>query len=205
MQLTTVGYTSFPAISVKNVQNAVSALGKEIGQCACSIFLAVKMADQFKKPRSLSAKCFSKIVISSVAEELLFRGLVQEIILPVGFYCYKTYIKKVELTEEDVKTQRVYSIYMTAALFSAVHLLNPLSKTQKLLQCTFSFVAGVIYGRLEENYKTLSLPILAHSINNFVFCLQLTAAVSGPVALGLVIANGWVFHFIATGSLLPSL
>lgn len=101
------------------------------------------------------------ILFGSITEELLFRGAIQN---TIG-WIQKKWTSKVKLSEEDLKSQQVFRVHLTAILFGLYHLTNnPLS----IIQASLVYLPGTSYSYLKEKYNTLSITILAHGIHNAI-------------------------------------
>lgn len=109
---------------------------------------------------------FTMIVVAPIFEETICRGLIQR---GIGFtqITWHYYCGKEELTSEDLKTQQIFRIRLTSLLFASMHLVVPHPNYYyKAVQIGWTFMIGLTYGHLTEKYSTLSVPMIAHGINN---------------------------------------
>lgn len=105
-------------------------------------------------------------------EEFLFRGLLLKGIHWIQNEWHviqneRNDSRKKILTNEDLKTQQVFRVHLSAFIFAAVHLTNSHATVfAALFQFTHAYILGVSYGYISEKYKTLSIGILQHGVNN---------------------------------------
>jgi len=107
-------------------------------------------------------------LIIPIAEEILFRGLVQDVLLTrIPKYIVKKTLPGKE-TVFDAKIAQAVRIILTAALFSAAHSLNDgtLPDSYVKAQLIATFVGGVGLGVLKESASGLLSAIGGHSANN---------------------------------------
>jgi membrane protease YdiL (CAAX protease family) len=105
-------------------------------------------------------------VVAPVIEEILFRGILQRGINLCQNAWFKFILKR-EPTEKELCMLRAIRIQLSAIIFAVAHLKNPHKNlVSKLMQFTWSYIGGVAYGYLSDKYKTVSVSILAHGINN---------------------------------------
>ena len=117
-------------------------------------------------------------VIPAVGEELLFRGLIQDVLLkrlPAWM------LKKISPGQEkmiDTKIAKIGRIILTSALFSAWHLQNRgiLPDAYVKSQLVGTFTLGILLGMIKESNLGLLGSMGAHFANN-------TIAIS-PILLG---------------------
>jgi hypothetical protein len=102
------------------------------------------------------------VVISPLAEEIYFRGLLQHGI-KLTQLGWNRFFKR-ELTEVDVKIQRVWRIQLTALTVAASYF----DRRKGLLPFVIAYIDGVSYSLMSEKYKTLSLGILSNGINSIL-------------------------------------
>lgn len=106
---------------------------------------------------------FRAHILLPLVEEFIFRGVVLNVVKLYG----KSKTEKNQQTEKAVNKEAEKSIYITAILFGIAHLLvSHGSSTQKMDHVIHCTLAGINFGYLSENYGTLSLPFMAHSLNN---------------------------------------
>ena len=137
-------------------------------------------------------------IFAPIAEEILFRGILLQGI-HLTQICWH-YLGGSELTEEDLTSQQVFRVHLSAIIFGAAHLMNPHQNAiSALTQFTWSYFGGVAYGYLSEKYETLSVSILAHGMNN---TLAVAGGVYGsPIFLLAVIVNKIAVYNIAVTSI----
>lgn len=130
-------------------------------------------------------RIWSLVVFAPIAEELLFRGLIQRgIKLSQKLFNWviqsdilgqnlKKYFENQGDEENLERREQVIRIHLTALIFGLAHLTNShasiLSSIYQVSQCYFG---GVAYGFLSEKYQTLTLPILAHATGNALVALM---------------------------------
>ncbi len=103
---------------------------------------AIQITEAFLSTKSISGllgNLFIVAVLPAIGEELLFRGLLQKLI-------------------KDLTRNSHLAIWITAALFSALHL--------QFFGFLPRMLLGALFGYLLEWTGTLWLPIIAHFINN---------------------------------------
>jgi membrane protease YdiL (CAAX protease family) len=105
-------------------------------------------------------------VFAPVVEEIIFRGvLLRGIQLTQKAWNWND--NRNDLTDEEEATQLKFRVRASALIFAAAHLMNPHKNIYSaLIQFTWTFIGGLTYGYLSEKYKTLSVGILAHGLNN---------------------------------------
>lgn len=103
-----------------------------------------------------------------------------------------------EVTEEE-KVQQVFRIHLAALIFAAAHLSNPHSnKTNAIVQFSWTFLGGIIYGYLSEKYHSLAPGIIAHGMNNsIVVAGQIYSQEVAPFLLVALLANRVVSYLLA--------
>lgn len=158
--------------------------GKEIVKIAVTTkILEIVVANCLKPSSSLPAsKIYGMTVLAPVLEEVLFRG----ILLP-GIHCMQYLLSKNDLTDEELEKQRNYRVQLSALIFGAAHLTNPHEHVAgALIQFTWSYIGGVVYGHLSEKYQTLSVSILAHALNNSLAVASMLAVTDGRKGFFLI-------------------
>lgn len=126
---------------------------------------------------------FILALLSSFAEEVIFRGLILRALLPTGIW---------------------RAALISAALFGAMHILNVLSSSspaQALLQVGYAAAIGFAYAALVIRTGTIWPLILAHFLTNFAGFLAIGGLGStGTVALReMVFAAVYIVLFSAYG------
>lgn len=122
----------------------------------------------------------NKLIINinpPLMEEVLCRGYVKATYFMTEWakfiFCrtnaYSKDVQKKQMTEEEKRDQiqQVFRIHLSALIFAAAHLSNPHpNKTSALIQFTWTYIGGIIYGYMCEKYHSLAPGILAHGFNN---------------------------------------
>lgn len=108
------------------------------------------------------------VLQAAVYEELIFRGLIQDILLK---RIPQLIIKKLAPGKEkllDTKTAQAFRITISATAFSAIHLINLLvfPKEYVIPQVVITFVLGIFLGVIKESRLGLAGTIGAHALNN---------------------------------------
>ena len=109
-------------------------------------------------------------VIAPLSEEILFRGLMQDVLLT---RIPKYIVKKIAPGRETVLDSSIAQaarIALTAAAFSAFHLQNQgvFSDSYVSMQLVATFAMGIGFGILKDSKAGLLGSIGAHMANNFV-------------------------------------
>lgn len=113
----------------------------------------------------------SIVIYPPLFEEMLCRGYMASIYAISTITSYNLIEipdeeNEEKMTEEE-KIQQVFRIHLGALIFAAAHLANPHpNKTSALIQFSWTFLGGIIYGYLFEKYNSLAPSILAHGFNN---------------------------------------
>lgn len=105
-----------------------------------------------------------------ITEELIFRGLVQDVLLT---RLPKYIIKKIAPGQEsllDSTTAKIIRVALTSALFSSAHIVNigVLPGSYVSMQLVATFVMGIYLGALKESKAGLLGSIGAHISNNIM-------------------------------------
>lgn len=108
--------------------------------------------------------------LAPIAEEIVFRFLIQDVILTRIPKCLIKRIMPGQETILDSKIAKVVRIILTASLFSLVHFgnLGTYPVAYVTVQVFASFFSGIGYGVLKESKWGLLATIGAHCINNTV-------------------------------------
>jgi hypothetical protein len=133
-------------------------------------------------------------VIAPLAEEVIFRGIIQRGI-GIGQWGWNRFVLKRELTEEELAIQRIWRVQVTAFVFGAAHLTNP---KPSALQFVWCYVGGVTDGYLSEKYRTLSLSILSHGLNNILATSIMFYPKNINIILIVIIANPIFCYLLGT-------
>jgi membrane protease YdiL (CAAX protease family) len=110
----------------------------------------------------------SAIFVPVVIEEVLFRGIVQDIALKrVPFFV----LKKVMPGKETLLQTKIYTVarvVVTSSFFCAYHLLNngSFSDSYIQLQLPGTFAVGIVFGVIKETRLGLGISIISHATHN---------------------------------------
>lgn len=158
-----------PLIDSPLSELAYSASIEIVKILAAVIFLDMAGRVFLKQSRKWTyGKISEDIIVAPLLEEIFFRGLLQRGIQALQY----VYHNEEEPMEEQKFFQQAFRVHTTALIFGLAHLLNGNDFKGSLIQCSWSYIGGVIYGHLSEKYNTLSLAILAHGINNGMWVAQ---------------------------------
>lgn len=110
----------------------------------------------------------------------------------------------VNLSDEEKKEAQIkqmYRIHLSSIIFGVAHFSNHHSyKWGALIQVTWSYFGGVVYGYLSEKYHSLAPGILAHGINNFIATLPGAYPAYAPNLFAALFVNRlacYIFSFSA--------
>lgn len=148
----------------KAVFNGSKKIALEVTLVVASKALLELVVNQIIFRQPLHVWVWNSVVLAPVAEEMVFRGILQEGIhiaqrIKNHFAGY--------VSEEDLKAQEVFRVHQTAFFFGIAHAHNShADPIRNLYQCTNSYVAGTSWGYLKERHNTLSISILVHGFNN---------------------------------------
>lgn len=135
---------------------------------AAKIFLEYLLEKTLSQAKMPIKAVWTIAVAAPVIEELVFRGAIQRGI-GLAQKGWNHFVIQRELSQEELAVQRTWRVQISAVIFTAVHLMNPHSTmAAKLTQITWNYMGGVAYGYLSDNYKSLSVSILAHGFNNML-------------------------------------
>lgn len=101
---------------------------------------------------SFRCKLFSKPLLAGIPEEILYRGLMQQTILP-------WVASKLPSPVGGMLNAKITRIFLTSLLFAAAHLEDH----------TLQFGTGFIFGIAAEASQSLKVPILSHIIHSAFF------------------------------------
>lgn len=124
----------------------------------------------------LKASLFAFVVLAApLCEEVIFRGLIQDVLLK---RIPKYFVKKIAPGKEtslDSNISKVVRITLTAALFSAAHLSNSKIAADSYVSMNLiaTFVLGIGCGVLKETKAGLLGAVGAH-MNNNIFAISST-------------------------------
>ncbi|WP_075883510.1 CPBP family intramembrane glutamic endopeptidase [Candidatus Protochlamydia sp. W-9] len=139
-------------------------------------------------------------VVGPVVEEVFFRGMLQRGI-GITQAGWNRFVVKRELSEQEIVSQRAWRIYVTAIIFGLAHATNSHSNyANKFTQIEWSYMGGVAYGYLSEKYQTLSVSILAHSINNILAISLVAYPKFNKLTTLALVANNLAFYILGTSS-----
>src|SRR5580658_4073943 len=149
------------------VKTAYSVIVEIVKIVAATCFLTYISGSYLSPTRRVTRLEIEEIVIiGPVLEEFLIRGLLQRGI-GLGQKYWNEYVLKRELTSNEIKVQTLFRIQLSAIIFAALHLLNPHeTRTNAMIQLTWSYIGGMVCGLTSEKYGTLSISIIAHGLNN---------------------------------------
>lgn len=121
-------------------------------------------------PESIKGGLVGTVTGAAIGEEILFRGLIQDVCLT---RIPKYVIKKISPGKEallDTTIAKAARILITAAAFSAYHLGNKgvLSDAYVSTQLVATFMMGIGFGLLKESQAGLTGSVAAHITNNLV-------------------------------------
>jgi hypothetical protein len=127
---------------------------------AAKMFLEFLCKQLLKENSSLSSqKIYLYVVVAPIVEEILFRG----VLLNVIYLSQKALVKG----DEREGKQRTFRVHLTAIAFGAAHLTNSHTNPfTAIFQCSWCYLSGVTLGYLAEKTHSISLGILAHGLNN---------------------------------------
>jgi membrane protease YdiL (CAAX protease family) len=177
---------------IKPVAICARLVVAEVIKCvAVNYFLELsilKLFGQAKKVTLAYSIVRTHVVIAPRAEEILFRGIIQQgLKLCQRKWHSLNYLKKASPEEQKIK-KRV-RIAVAAALFSMSHLNRQASFNSNLIKLSVTFIAGMNYGFLSEKYCSLSLPILAHGVNNLLVHYAMVERISPLMTYSFVALN----------------
>lgn len=113
---------------------------------------------------------FNKFVFSApLKEELIFRGVIQEVVLKQIFQRVLSNKPESEKTKEDIAREKTHRVFISSTLFSLGHLVNlaVLPPEYVLPQVVQSFVGGVVLGVVKESSAGIIGSIALHALNNY--------------------------------------
>jgi membrane protease YdiL (CAAX protease family) len=120
------------------------------------LFLLLRPAPQWAWPFRFPAEYLMPAVIYPVLEEVVFRGLLQE------------------LVKEHISRRRFGPLslanLLTSLIFTGFHFLS-----HPPLWATLVFFPSLVFGFFKDRYHTLTAPILLHGFYNAGFLLIFTA------------------------------
>lgn len=103
-----------------------------------------------------------QLLLSGTSEEILFRAL------PIGIITFWIGSnKEMKIAKWNIS----YEVIVAAALFSIAHIrwtINPFSISMIYLQLIYSFVLGIIYGKVYQESNSVIYPMIMHSISNVI-------------------------------------
>ncbi|WP_042281448.1 CPBP family intramembrane glutamic endopeptidase [Candidatus Protochlamydia sp. R18] len=139
-------------------------------------------------------------VVGPAVEEFFFRGMLQRGI-GITQAGWNRFVIKRELSKQEIISQRAWRIHVTAIIFGVAHATNSHSNyANKFTQITWCYMGGVTYGYLSEKYQTLSVSILAHSINNILAISLMVYPKFNELTLLALVANNLAFCVLGTSS-----
>lgn len=134
-------------------------------------FCCIRLRSHFfadHDPQDQESETFAINLYPPVLVELLCQAFVRAIYLPQRNW-NQYWGKDLTAREEKAQLQQIFRIHVSAVIFAAAHLSNVHStKANAIIQCVWTYIGGVTYGYLSENYHSLAPSILAHGFNNSV-------------------------------------
>lgn len=99
--------------------------------------------------------------------------------------------------KKEEKIKKTFRIHLAALIFAAAHLANPhADKMGALMQFSWSFLGGIIYGHLTEKYSSLFPGMIVHGINNSIaIASNIYSKEVKSILLAALVANR-VFSYI---------
>lgn len=155
-----------------------------------AFFLEAIRQVAFRGTRLLSQReIFQLTVLSPIAEEILFRGIVLN-----GIKLFQKRFFAIDSQQQD-KNARAARIHLSSLASALSHMRLPFTyrhPSAPLLQCSWSYLSSLSYGYMDEKYQTLSASILAHGISNAI----LVAAVIAPPRYSPLFLGGVAIYHI---------
>lgn len=154
----------------KTLKITGKALFETVTTIATVNFLLIAAYNTFSHlPKSSFEKIRTRIIQTPPREEFWFRGiLMHSFYLPQKILQYYGYLQK---GTSSHKKYRLIQIHASAIIFAGAHIWNSKEGAlSKLTQFIWSYLGGVVYGRLAIKTQSLAPSILAHGIHNFIAC-----------------------------------
>jgi membrane protease YdiL (CAAX protease family) len=108
------------------------------------------------------------VIIGGMAEEVIFRGLIQHLLLKKLIEKAIAKIAPQQASWVDTKIGKIFRITLVSLLFSGWHLLGTNGEKAFQLQATAAFFAGCILGAIHESSLGLMGAIGCHMVHNAV-------------------------------------
>lgn len=189
-------YISFQKV-ISTSQKVISTSFVKIFEIVIAKIVLENLANVVLSQASIKvrSRIFRSVIFAPIYEEFIFRGLF--------FSAIQYNYPKGILTEEEKMTQleqKSFRIHFTAIIFALAHLHNPHpNTTSRVLQVSWSYIGGVIYGNLSEKYQSIAPGILAHGLNNMI-------ALSGniysvEICLTALVINKSFFYILGSANL----
>lgn len=190
-------HSSFHSFTKKVFKMGRGVIEETIKIVVSVIFLDLMNAHFFSHlPKSSFQKKKVSHVAIPLAEEVLFRGALMNC-----FYLLQKGLQRYGMIQKGIQANRKYEwvrLHATALIFATIHLANPHpTKIAALTQVLWSYLGGVVYGRLAIKTQSLAPGILAHGMNNFIvdtFSLHK----SNVLTFTLLIVNRAVFYYLGS-------
>ena len=169
--------------------------GEEVDSWSKKSFFYIRLGSNFydNSPQDLKEDDFVITLYPPITEEMLVR-IYMRIIDPWGG-------EHSGLTKEELKErcQQIFRIHLAALIFAAAHLGNhhP-TKADALIQFTWTYIGGIIYGYLSEKYGSLVPGIIAHGFNNSIATAAQIYPEASPFLLLALLVNRVAFYVLAT-------
>ncbi|MBA3720988.1 MAG: CPBP family intramembrane metalloprotease [Parachlamydiaceae bacterium] len=111
------------------------------------------------------------VFVAPVFEEIIFRQVIQGTIHSFQKLYNRIVVKKV-LSQNDLKAQEIFRVRCSAICFGACRLFKIKDDAMSIiLRIVYRTTLGLGLGYMVEKYKSLTLPILAHGVNNSIAAL----------------------------------
>jgi hypothetical protein len=143
---------------------------------SCPFQKLCKQIPLCKDPLQMKISTFSTLAVAGpILEELLCRGLIQDLLLKRGARVILKNILPGKESWVDTTIAKIFRITTTAGLFSAMHLLNKGAVSNEYLhtQLIAAFVGGIVFGALKESKAGMPGAIGGHAANNTLVILPL--------------------------------
>ncbi|WP_213106135.1 CPBP family intramembrane glutamic endopeptidase [Candidatus Protochlamydia amoebophila] len=187
-------------IGLKAIDIINSAIVEMVKIIAVKILLeeVTKVLFSSKQLPGINARLIT--VVGPIVEEVFFRGMLQRGIgiIQAG---WNRFVIKRELSKQEIMSHSAWRIHVTAIIFGLAHVNNSHSNyVSMFFQITWCYMGGVSYGYLSEKYQTLSVSILAHSINNILAISLMVYPKFNELTLLALVANNIAFCVLGTSS-----
>ena len=136
---------------------------------------------------------WTKLLLDPLAEEIVFRLISHSVIYSFQ-YGYNKLLQREELTEEQKTAQKIFRIVLSAILFSLEHV--RVNQGRNLFfHVPVTLIGGIAYSGLLERYRTLSIGLLFHGINNLLTrTIVLNPSLYTPLNVAIVVNRCLAFY-----------